>query len=321
MFLEHLWLPGILLAIALSAPFPLSILLSLVMGIPGGLFLNYASFTGVVISISGQNYLYADIAPFFYVPVTLLTVMTGIINFYCGKIRDKSDRLELLVSQINKMNKDITGKIFRIQNDTTLEERKRISKEIHDTSGYVFINLIMILQAASAVLYKDLKKTEQLIDDAIDYADKGINEIRHKLRGIREYTHAFLSLQNELFDIGESFRKTTGVTLTIEYGNWPKTFSKTTDSFFLSFMQECLTNALKHGQASAITIMCWMTDSYIVMSITDNGKGAVMPIKKGIGISAMEDFVSSYNGSINIRSDEGGFRITAVLPLTEPIQS
>jgi signal transduction histidine kinase len=163
------------------------------------------------------------------------------------------------------------------------------------------------------VLYKDIKKAEQLISDARDYADRGINEIRHILRNIREYTHAFLSLQNELFDIGESFRKATNVSLTIEYGNWPKTFSKTIDSFFMSFMQECLTNALKHGQATVITIMCWTNDSQITMSVTDNGKGALLPLKKGIGISAMEDFAGQYNGSVTIHSEEG-FKITAMLP-------
>ncbi|MDR2403635.1 MAG: hypothetical protein LBD78_06350, partial [Spirochaetaceae bacterium] len=160
---------------------------------------------------------------------------------------------------------------------------------------------------------KDAKKAERIIVDARDYAERGINEIRHILRNIRGHSQGFLSLQNTLFDLSDSFRKATNIMLIIEYGNWPRTFSKTIDSFFISFTQECLTNALKHGQATVIIIMCWLRGSRIFMRVTDNGQGALMPIKKGIGISAMEEFVTLYDGSIVIQSDAGGFRITAEL--------
>jgi signal transduction histidine kinase len=300
---------------ALTTPFPWNILLPIFMGIPGPLLLSYGSCNGIVVSIGDRTYSYGMTILFIYIPVTLLSLAVSGISMYTRRIRDRAERLELVNLQLNKLNRDISVKIFRLKNDSTMEERKRISKEVHDTAGYVFINLIMMLQAASAVLDRDIEKAAQLVRDARDYADRGINEIRHILRNMRDYTPVSLSLQNELFDIGESFRKATSVSLTIEYGNWPRSFSKSVDSFFMSFMQECLTNALKHGHATVITIMCWRSASEITMSVTDNGRGAVMPIKKGIGISAMEDFISQHKGSITIHSDEGGFRIGAALPL------
>jgi signal transduction histidine kinase len=314
-FMELLWLPGILTAAALIVSFPWNILLPLLLGIPGCVFLSYGYYAAVPVSFGGRTYPYYLASLFFYVPVTALAIMTGRLSSYTSELRVRTRSLEHFNLQLDKINRDITGKMFRLQNDTTLEERKRISKEIHDTAGYVFINLIMMLQAASAVLRRDTEKAEQLINDARNYAERGINEIRHILQNIRDYSPAVLSLQNELFDIGKSFQKATGTALALDYGNWPKTFSKKLDFFFMSFMEEALTNALKHGHATEISIMCWNNASHITMSVSDNGKGMNMPVKKGIGITAMEEFAARQNGSVIIQANDTGFKITVVIPL------
>jgi hypothetical protein len=101
------------------------------MGIPGCIFLSYGSFMGMVISIGEKSYSYNTIASFFYIPVTLAAVTAGGVNSYSRKIQNRSDSLELLNRRLNKVNKDITDKMFHLKNDSTLEERRRISKEIH----------------------------------------------------------------------------------------------------------------------------------------------------------------------------------------------
>jgi signal transduction histidine kinase len=312
-FLEFLWMPSIMCAVSMVIQNPAAFLFPLILGIPGCVFFSDGYFSGSTLSLGGIACPYRIAAFFFYVPVTLLSVMAGWINLWARKAKENEMRLDKINFQLNKITKDITRKLFGLQNDMALEERKKISKEIHDAAGYIFTNLIMMLQAASAVLGRDTRKAEAIIINARDYAEKGINEIRHILRNIRGHSHGFLSLQNTLFDLADSFRMATNITLVIEYGNWPRTFSKTINSFLVSFTQECLTNALRHGQATSIGIMCWMRGPRIFMRVTDNGRGALMPIKKGIGISAMEEFVVSYDGGINIRSDEGGFTITAEL--------
>ncbi|GHT63991.1 two-component sensor histidine kinase [Spirochaetia bacterium] len=314
-FMEVLWMPQILTAIALIVPAPFSVPFTFLLGVPCSLLLSYGFCYNIAINIGGHEYPYYIASLFYYVPVTVLSTAIGRMSFYTKKLRERTNALENINLKLEKINRQVTDKMFSLQNDTTLEERKRISKEIHDTAGYVFINLIMMLQAASAILYKDIGKAEKLINDARDYAERGINEIRHILRNIRDYMPAEISLQNELFDIGESFRKATDVALTIEFGNWPASFSNELDSFFKSFMQEALTNALKHGHASAITIMCWDNASRVSMRVSDNGEGMNSSIKKGIGISAIEDFLNQHKGTLIIQSDNTGFKITASISL------
>ncbi len=79
-------------------------------------------------------------------------------------------------------------------------------------------------------------------------------------------------------------------------------------------MQEGLTNSLKHGNANAIEVICWATADDVIMSIGDNGKGALPPIRKGIGLSGIEDYVESLQGNVDIKTDDNGFKITVSIP-------
>ncbi|MDR0669760.1 MAG: histidine kinase [Treponema sp.] len=312
---EFIWIPGILVALALAVPAPAGKILSLGLGILGAIVFSWGYTSGLAIFAAGIAVPFYLAALIIYVPVGLLAFVVSFIGSEMEKIRNRNAGLETVNARLNELNRGVSEKIFRLQNDTALEARKRLSKEIHDSTGYVFINLIMMLQAASAVSKKDAGKAQKLVDDARDYAERGINEIRHLLRDFRSYTTSRVSLQNEFFSLVESFHKATEVEIRMDYGEWPSTISKETDSFFISFLQETLTNALKHGHATEISVVCWKSVSHIGMSVTDNGTGAEMPIKFGIGITAMEDSIGQMQGAIYIRNDEPGFRISASIPL------
>lgn len=314
LYFEFLFVPFQLVETALVFPPTLACVLIAVLGVPGSVFLSRICYDSVPVAFGDAVYRLSWISLFYYGPVTLGVVAFVMQRMRYVEARRRADRLEALRSQVDAIYREISQKMFRLRHESTLEERRRISKEVHDTAGYVFMNLIMMLQAASAVLRKDVPRAEALIREARDYAEKGINEIRYILREIRGYNPTPPSLQNELFEVAESFRKVTGVRLSVEYGNWPRTFSTWLDTFLISFLQEGLTNALKHGSATSIRVLCWDTSSEILIRIGDNGRGAVIPIRKGIGITAIEETVQSIGGRVDVRSDEHGFEISVAIP-------
>jgi signal transduction histidine kinase len=314
---EFIWIPGIIMALALTLPRIFGIIVPLVLGIPGAAALSWGFESNPPWFTFGGAFPFFFAALILYTPVGMLSVITAFLCAETEKAKARSCDLEMIVFQLNKLNHSISDKIFDLQNATTMEERKRLSKEIHDTAGYVFINLIMMLQAAQAVFKKDNDKAQQLVGDARDYAERGINEIRHQLRTIRSRESVRISLQNEFFTITDSFHRATEVEISLNYGGWPATLSKDMDAFFISFLQETLTNALKHGHASAVSVVCWKSVSHIGMAVTDNGTGSTAPIKFGIGITAMEDVIGKMHGTITIRNDKTGFEINAAVPLEE----
>jgi signal transduction histidine kinase len=273
-------------------------------------YLNYAE---IPVTVGNNMYSNIEFSLLFCIPVTLLSVVIGFLVFYLSDNAEHIIAIERLNIQLKKINRDIMNKMFSLRNNAMEEERMRISKEVHDTTGYIFVNIIMMLQAVQAILYKDQKRAETLITDTRDYTEKGINEIRYALREIRNYKPDYLSIQNALFDISASFIKATGVAVDINYGDWPDTFGKDLDSFFMAFMQETLTNAIRHGNAANVTVQCRMDNDKIVMGVHDDGSGCRFPLQKGIGISSIEAYVHKKNGSLGIYGEEG-FKITVSVP-------
>ena len=78
-----------------------------------------------------------------------------------------------------------------------------------------------------------------------------------------------------------------------------------------------MTNALKHAKASEIDIQLVLHHDLINISIEDNGVGINKDmIKKGIGLSNIENRISRLNGKLNIENSiEGGTIINIDIPL------
>ena len=315
MFLEVFWIPGLIVILTLIFPKIPALVAALFLCLGGSVFLSYGCNNNVSVEILGFYFPWAAVLMVLFALCALLFALLSRICLLLEAREKRISSLEENLTKLDEINNAISQRIFTITNDTTQKERNRLSKEIHDTVGYVFINIMMILQAAEAVIFKDTKRSEKLINDTLNYAEKSINEIRYLLRNIRSYTPSSLTLQNELHDVGEAFEIATNVKIDLHYGEWPSAFSRNNvESFYISFMQESFTNALKHGHADYISVICWKRDMLFGMTVTDNGSGAELPIKKGIGITAMEDVAEELGGEIKIITDKNGFSISAVLP-------
>ena len=85
---------------------------------------------------------------------------------------------------------------------------------------------------------------------------------------------------------------------------------------FLRVCKESLTNSLKHRKASHISVFIEFTPVLTKIFIIDNGIGC-LEIKKGMGLSGMEQRIAKINGNIVYGSDgEKGFSIHIEIPVT-----
>jgi signal transduction histidine kinase len=80
--------------------------------------------------------------------------------------------------------------------------------------------------------------------------------------------------------------------------------------------QESVTNAIKHGQASRITLSIKSKAGTVELFIVDNGKGC-MSLIKGTGLTSMEERVRELNGTISFGSfeDREGFMVRVGIPI------
>lgn len=195
-------------------------------------------------------------------------------------------------------------------------ERKRITREIHDTVGYAFTNILMM--AREAVLIDAMPTggrmgLGELLDSIGTEARDGLSETRKALRILRSDEGQRRPLMAEVKRIAAVFSRLAGIESSVYISNLPDTVSQPVASAIYRMVQECLTNSLRHGAVSRIWISCWLWDDELVVDISDDGSVGKV-IREGIGISGMRERIEDLGGSLRISADEKGFKVRASIP-------
>jgi signal transduction histidine kinase len=115
-----------------------------------------------------------------------------------------------------------------------------------------------------------------------------------------------------------TFKSATGIDVSLEYGNIPKTFNDTVDSVIYQVIQEGLINAFRHGHANNIDIHSWIFNSTLQIKIRDNGIGALF-IDEGIGLSGMRERLEEIHGKMTTHNTKTGFEISIEIPISRDI--
>ena len=82
-------------------------------------------------------------------------------------------------------------------------------------------------------------------------------------------------------------------------------------------MQESLTNAVRHGKATQVTVYFFDDGNFLQMTVKDNGIGS-KHIVQGIGLAGMEERLHAVGGLLETGSSaEGGFELVIKIPLVQ----
>jgi len=228
----------------------------------------------------------------------------------------KIQHLDSAISQLSNANIGFQSYVKTLEFQILMNERKRVSREIHDTVGYALTNIIMMMEEAVRLPDEDKDKRNDLLTLVRSQAQKGLEETRAALRQLRNEKIVQLEGTGMIEEMVESFRKATGVDISVEYGNFNDFTNKEIYAIIFRIIQEGMTNAIRHGMASKIRISFWVTGSSLSVTIHDNGIGAEQ-IVEGIGIAGMKERLESINGVLTIQKAPDGFKVTALIPYKE----
>lgn len=238
-------------------------------------------------------------------------------NIRDRKVKEKKiERLDSAVSQLTDANIGFQKYVKEKEIETLANERKRLSREIHDAVGYSLTNIIMLLEAAA--LLEDKGKQKEAILNAKAQAMNGLEETRTALRHLREEKEEPLHGKKAINELIRAFRDATGIQIKVEYGNLPFSVGERVDTLIFRMIQEGMTNAFRHGMATVITIIFWVDHGLLRLSIHDNGTGA-NDIVEGIGLAGMRERLEQLNGKLILKNVIDGFELSAEIPLGEDI--
>ncbi|GFZ86815.1 histidine kinase [Paenibacillus marchantiophytorum] len=214
-----------------------------------------------------------------------------------GIIRDQYAVLEQYISQMEQM--------------TLIEERNRLSKDLHDTMGHAFISIIMGLET----LRSEVTATdgEQKVEALLQVTRNSLEEVRHYLHQVDSPQDRSTLIQS-LQKLVDDFQKFSKVKVRIRTFGEAYAVSKQAKMTLYRCLQESLTNAVRHGQASEIEIKLQYEEKQIRLEVQDNGLGTEN-LQAGFGVNAMKERAANLQGQVNLYAKPGeGTLVTCYLP-------
>ncbi len=314
--IELALLIGLQLEIIGRMPLPYDGVLSGVMAIAGILFLRLPR-RFLLPGQSGFPVISTQELVLFGCALVGVTVVAYILKRAFSHIRKLRD----LIAQLNTNIGVLTSANLAFQEFANFaevlaaqKERERITREIHDSSGYAFTNLMALMEVAISLGGLDVDKLTDVLYQAKRQAREGLQETRRSLRRLRATEEDRLKGIKALLRVLKTFEQVTKVKIGLTLGNIRWTYGTSIDVTIYRILQEALTNSLRHGSAKSILISFWEQQGSLIINIKDDGRGAEK-IEKGIGLAGMEERLAPLGGTIEIPNHRDGFHLLIRLPI------
>jgi Signal transduction histidine kinase len=202
-----------------------------------------------------------------------------------------------LAKEIDEQNKLLTQYAAEIERMTLLEERSRMSREMHDTLGHSFISLIMSLDAAIALLDKNPNLAKEKLVGIRELTEQNLDEMRDIVHKMGE--EETISLADRVERLVNDFREYTGTIIRLTLNGTERPLRFDVRQSIIRVIQESFTNALKHGKATEIELNLNFSPSALRVSIRNNGK-SLGKIEHGFGLTTMKNRMEMLGGTFAI---------------------
>ncbi len=223
-------------------------------------------------------------------------------------------QLKSVVARISSANLGFQNYARIIESKSKEDERKRISREIHDTTGYVLTNIRMLMESALRSLDADRGELAEMLTSTKEQAMQGLEKTRLSMRNLRNIEYSKIPFHQEIHKIVSHFENATGTRVVVDYCNLGEIEDQRVRDILCAIIQEGMINALRHGNASLIHIIFWQAERAITLRVLDNGTGSDM-INEGVGMAGMRERIASVDGRIAFYSTAAGFEIVATAPV------
>jgi PAS domain S-box-containing protein len=240
---------------------------------------------------------------------------------HSASLREAREQLELKVEQRTVSLRSLSSQLMHLQDD----ERRRISRDLHDSVGQHLSLTKMSLHAYARSLPKGDAASQQLFTETEESIDATIREIRTVSYLLHPPLLDELGLSAAVRWYIEGFKKRSGICLDVEMPAELPRLTSDKETAVFRIVQESLTNLYRHSEASNALVKITVDKNELRLEVCDDGKGMAnpdsrssedRPIQLGVGIPGMRQRIRELDGNITITSAGKGTRLIATLPIT-----
>lgn len=231
-----------------------------------------------------------------------MILLAGAIFFFFITYQKRLLKKEL---EINRMKAEQQEEILRNIMLAQEKERKRIAQDLHDEVGAM---LSVVKMNVGRIESKSTDEIPQkLANETKTYLGDVITQVRRISRALMPPSLEKLGLSFALEELVNWINKSNQVKVDIEKSGEPFRLDKKKELAVFRIVQELVNNALKHSQATIISIKLRFTPNYIAVSVADNGTGfEPKKLKRtGLGLKNLESRAEMMGADYKMKSFPG----------------
>ena len=240
----------------------------------------------------------------------------GNVLFYYGahlvlKLNDQENLLKEQENQLFEQKKELQQAQYTMgtmKELYTLQERNRISREIHDSVGHSLSTIIIQLGAISKLSEENNPQISQMSSQLREFAVKGLQEVRTVVHDLKPEQLTKQQLTVALEEFIYETKQHSGVEFVFRQNKPTFQLTKEQELTIFRGVQEATTNAIRHGKATKITLLMMYSANELIVTIMDNGVGSSAISLEG-GLKALEERLHEQQAQLEIKNTEQGFTV------------
>jgi signal transduction histidine kinase len=254
---------------------------------------------------------------------------------------DLEQRVEERTRELSRVNQNLHTEVIQHRESETSrlhllrrlvtaqeEERRRISRELHDQTGQQLAALLLGLKTldnsatghGSASLHQRVLQLQKLAEQLVD-------DTHHLAWELRPVALDDLGLEMAISNSVEKWSERHSIAVDFHSSLEKQRLPSAVETAVFRIVQEALTNVFKHAQANRVSVMLEYRYDELLVIVEDNGCGfqpEVPPTVKergGLGLIGIHERVALVGGKFNIESEPGsGTTLVIRIPAPASVQ-
>jgi signal transduction histidine kinase len=192
------------------------------------------------------------------------------------------------------------------------EARRRVVRDLHDGAQQRLVHTIVTLKLARQALADGEDVVPALVEDALDQAQRGNDELRELAHGILP---SVLSRGGLAAGVDALVAR---LDLLVEQEVTPRRLAPEIEASAYFVVAEALTNVVKHSGATSARVVATVDDRELRLEVADDGVGGADAM--GHGLLGLADRIDALGGRLTVESPPGGGTVVrAELPVPAQI--
>lgn len=215
----------------------------------------------------------------------------------------------------NKLQ-DLTRRIVHTQD----EERRRVSRELHDSISQSLVGVKYVLEDIETQ-HKIEPKTADKLKLGIDHLDHTLQEIRMISRNLHPSILDDIGLMAAVEALVDAFEQRSGIKVNFSGVKVRNLLPEEARTALYRVIQEAFTNIERHSKASEVDLTFSIRGKWFGVSVVDNGVGFDLDTlqtkqssKRGIGLRNISERLNYLDGVYEISSSSSGTQMFAGIP-------